>query len=116
MSLDVLERNIINDAIARDVKDNLNRAPSERKNHHVQNVVDAINACGVSFCVWQKKDANGKLSGIYEWTSLVGNEKKKVLPIFQHNFQIFLKNMFLEQFLKYGRFSNSLLFKLHQEP
>ena len=55
MSLDVLERNIINDAIARDVKDNLNRAPSERKNQHVQNVVDAINACGVSFCVWQKR-------------------------------------------------------------
>ena len=91
MSLDVLERNIINDAIARDVKDNLNRAPSERKNQHVQNVVDAINACGVSFCVWQKKDANGKLSGIYEWTSLVGNEKKKFLANLPAQFPNFLE-------------------------
>lgn len=91
MSLDVLERNIINDAIARDVKDNLNRAPSERKNHHVQNVVDAINACGVSFCVWEKKDANRKPSGIYEWTSLVGNEKKKVLANLPAQFPNFLQ-------------------------
>ena len=94
MSLDVLERNIINDAIARDVKDNPNRAPSERKNHHVQNVVDDINACGVTCMwsfVWQKKDANGKLSGIYEGTSLVGNEKKKVLANLPAQFPNFLE-------------------------
>ncbi|XP_028410515.1 uncharacterized protein LOC114533214 isoform X1 [Dendronephthya gigantea] len=76
---DILERNIINDAIERDVEENLNRAPSDRENKHLQNVVEAINNCGVSFSVWKKKNADGTDSGMHDWTSMVGNEKKKVL-------------------------------------
>ncbi len=77
--IDVLERNLINYAIEKDLKENINRAPSCRKNEHMQNVIDAVNNCGVSFSVWQKKDANGGNSGIYDWTSMVGDEKKTVL-------------------------------------
>jgi hypothetical protein len=76
---DILERNVINNAIERDVKENLNRKPSERENKHLQNVVEAINNCGVSFSVWKKKNADGSDSGVHDWTSMVGNEKKKVL-------------------------------------
>ena len=54
--IDVSERNIINSAIERDAKENLNRPPSARKNKHLQSVVDAINKCGVSFSVWQNRD------------------------------------------------------------
>ncbi len=65
---------------------------------------------GLSFMSGGKKDANGKPSGIYDWTSMVDNEKKKVLANIPAQFPIFLKNVFLEQFLKYDRFSNSLFF------
>lgn len=78
-SSDILERNLINNAVEQDVQENLNRAPSDRKNEHLQNVVEAINNCGVSFSVWKKKNANGTDSGIPDWTSMVGNETKKVL-------------------------------------
>lgn len=50
---------------------------------HLQTAVEAINNCGVSFRVWEKKNADGKGSGTYDWTSLMGNEKKillKTLP------------------------------------
>lgn len=75
---DILERNIIKDALQRDQKENLNRAPSATKNIHLEKVVEAINNCGVSFSVWEKRNADGKTSGLYDWTSMVGNEKKKV--------------------------------------
>ena len=74
-----MERNVINYAIGKDLQENLNRAPSSRKNEHLQNVIDAVKNCGVSFSVWQKKDENGGNSGVYDWTSMVGNEKKTVL-------------------------------------
>ena len=41
--------------------------------------MEAINNCGVSFSVWEKRNENGKTSGLHDWTSMVGNEKKKVL-------------------------------------
>jgi len=36
-------------------------------------------SCGVSFSVWEKKNADGKPSGSYDWTSLMGTEKKILL-------------------------------------
>ena len=45
---------------------------------HLQEAVQTINKCGVTFHVWEKKNADGKGSGTYDWTSLMGNEKKTV--------------------------------------
>ena len=42
-------------------------------------LIDLINACGVTFTVWEKKDGEGKGIGKMDWTSLMGDEKKKVL-------------------------------------
>ena len=41
--------------------------------------MEAISSSGVSFNIWEKRNADGTASGLYEWTSMVGNEKKKVL-------------------------------------
>ena len=35
-----------------------------------------IRSCGVSFDVWEQKNADGKASGRYDWTSLLGSDKK----------------------------------------
>ena len=52
---DRLEKNLINEAIARDEKDNFNNAPSARQNANLNKHVEAIRSCGVSFGVWEKK-------------------------------------------------------------
>lgn len=83
---DRLERNIINDAIEKDKKYNLNKAPSARKYTNMQKTIEAINNCGVSFSVWEKRNADGTPSGLYDWTSMVGNEKKKVLQSLPEKF------------------------------
>ena len=44
----------------------------------MENLVSTIRSCGVSFQVWQKSNADGK-PGKYECTSLLGNDKKKLL-------------------------------------
>jgi hypothetical protein len=46
---------------------------------HLDALIGAINNCGVCFQVWEKKDADGKRSGTYDFTSLMGNDKKLLL-------------------------------------
>ena len=55
----------------------------QRTTKHLSDLVGAISSCGVSFNVWEKMDGNGKGSGIYDFTSLMGSDKKilmKKLP------------------------------------
>ena len=40
---------------------------------------EATNNGGVSFSVWEKRDADGKASGLPDWTCIVGNENIRVL-------------------------------------
>lgn len=58
---------------------------------HLQTAVEAINKCGVTFWVWEKKNADGKGSGTYDWTSLIGNEKKILLKTFPGHFPSILR-------------------------
>ena len=46
---------------------------------HLDNLVNAIRSCGISFNVWEKLNANGQGSGIYDFTSCMGTEKKMLL-------------------------------------
>ena len=50
----------------------------------------AFRACGVSFNVWHKVDENGHATEKYEWTSMMGGEKKKVLENLPQFFKNFL--------------------------
>ena len=74
-----LTKNLINEALRRDKKANLNRAPSNRNSNHLDRVVHAICSCGISFSVWEKQNPDGKASGMYDFTSLMGSNKKILL-------------------------------------
>lgn len=49
---------------------------------HLQSLVQCISSCGVSFSVWEKTDADSTSSGLYDFTSLMGSDKKLLLDLF----------------------------------
>lgn len=50
----------------------------------------AIHECGVTFRVWERRDTDGKSSGKYEWTSLMGTDMKTVLRLLPSKFRAIL--------------------------
>ena len=72
------------DAIDWDIKDNIDKAPSQRSDYHLQSLVKCISSCGISFNVWEKKDADGKTSGTHDFTSLMGSDKKLLMRSMPH--------------------------------
>ena len=79
---DILLENLIEDAMQWDDKES--SLPGRKKNlaeksRHVKNLVKSINSCGVIFHLWEKKNADGKGSGTWDWTSLMGDDRKKLL-------------------------------------
>lgn len=41
--------------------------------------MQAINSCGVCFSVWEKKNADGKGTATYDYTSVMGSDKKLLI-------------------------------------
>lgn len=78
---DVLLSNLIEDAMEWDDKDDFLKKRGDSKGVHLRRLTELINSCGLSFSVWEKKDGDGKGSGKMDWTSLMGNEKKKMLKV-----------------------------------
>lgn len=76
---DVLLSNLIEDAMELDDKDYFCKKRGEPKGTHLRKLTQLINSCGVTFSVWEKKDGDGKGMGKIDWTSLMGDEKKKLL-------------------------------------
>ena len=67
----VLLRNLILLAILQD------KELRGRNGTHLQNLVNIIQRCGVSFYVWESETS----TGCHEWTSLTGESKKKALKV-----------------------------------
>ena len=76
---DKLIDNLVKEALDRDIGANLEKAPRNRQPIHLQNLIKAICSCGVSFSVWEKRDADGQASGVHEFTSLMGTDRKILL-------------------------------------
>lgn len=78
---DILLENVIEDAMQWDDKESSTSAKKKslEKSQHVKKRVEAINNCGVSFSIWEKRNADGKGSGTWDWTSLMGDDRKKLL-------------------------------------
>ena len=74
-NVDVLTKSLINEALEWDAKDNKDKAPKNRLNKHLSDI-NCIQSCGVSLNVWEKKNADGKGSDMYDFTSLMGSDKK----------------------------------------
>jgi hypothetical protein len=62
-----------------DLSDDKDKRGKDPKGLHLTTLVKAINECGIPFKVWEKLDNNGKKTSRYDWRSLVGQEKKKLL-------------------------------------
>ena len=76
---DNLLTNLVQEAVEWDKEENHNKAPSLRTDAHLNALVKCINSCGVCFSVWKKKNADGKGSGTFDFTSLMGSDKKLLL-------------------------------------
>lgn len=80
---DILLSNIIEDAIELDDKDDyLTKKKGESKGVDLASLIRLMNSCGVTFTIWEKRDEDGKGTGKKDWTSLMGDEKKKLLQNF----------------------------------
>ena len=75
--LDVLIRNLIFEMVRLDIENN-QRARSS-SGSHLERLVSTIRDCRISFSVWEKKHSDRKPTGVYDWTSLTGVDKKKLL-------------------------------------
>ena len=42
-------------------------------------LIETIRSSGVSFDVWEKRDADGNSSNQHDWTSVLGSDKKHLL-------------------------------------
>ena len=74
--LDVLIRNLILEMVRLDIQSNQRAGASTGS--HLERLVSTIRDCRISFSVWEK-DADRKPTGVYNWTSLTGADKKKLL-------------------------------------
>ncbi|KAK2550530.1 hypothetical protein P5673_028729 [Acropora cervicornis] len=84
---DRLTGNLVKDALEWDNKENFDKPPSQQSDKHLQALVKAIKNCGVSFNVWEKLNGDGKGSGLYAFTSLMGSDKKLLLKKLPDNLQ-----------------------------
>ena len=77
--MDVLINNLVKEAVEWDKKENFNKRKADQKDNHVKTLQSTIRSCGISFDIWEKTNADGKSSGQYDFTSLLGSDKKKLL-------------------------------------
>jgi len=77
--VDVLLKNIILDVKQWDLREDPKKKRGEPKKVHKCNLQYTIRSCGVTFEIWEKPDANGKTAGEYDFTSLLGSDKKKLI-------------------------------------
>ena len=74
---DVLIQNLI---LFADSRDHRSKAHRGVVTSHIKELEAAIQSCGVSFQIQQKREANGKpIPGSYEWTALTRKHKRLVL-------------------------------------
>ena len=68
-------KNLIKDVLQWDQKDNFNEKRGEQKNKHLNDLQKTIRSRRISFEIWEKKNADGKGSGQFDFTSLLGSDE-----------------------------------------
>ena len=87
---DKLLQNIIDEVLERDAIEDFNKSRGRPKEVYLAKLVKNINDLGISFAVWNKKNADGSESNIKEFPSLLGSQKKKLLKGISSRFNEFL--------------------------
>ena len=75
---DRLTENIITEVMERDSKADFLKERGEDKGIYFKRLISVINDLGITFLLWEKTNADGKGSCLYDWTSLMGSDKKKL--------------------------------------
>lgn len=84
--MDVMLDNIITEVIDWDKKYDFEKTSKEVQGIHLKKLVNEIRSCGVGFEVWELRNpADNKGTGKYEFTSLFGNDKNKILSRLPEN-------------------------------
>ena len=84
--MNVMLDNIITEVIDLDKSDDFEKSSKEPRGIHLKKLVSEIRSCSVGFDVWEiRNPADNKGTGKYEFTSLFGNYKKKVLSLLPEN-------------------------------
>ena len=86
-----MTKSLVNEALEWDIKDNINKAPKDKTSQHLTDLVKLIRECVISFDVWEKKNADGKGSGIHDFTSLMGSDKKRLLKYLPEKLDTIIK-------------------------
>ena len=70
---------MVTEAVHWDHQDNFNKRKKDHASIHLDNLKNAIQSCGVTFEIREKRNIDGKGSGQYDFTILLGPDKKKLL-------------------------------------
>lgn len=79
---DILLENLLEDAMQWGDKESGSTSKKKRsieKSVHIKQLVSLINKCGVTFTTWEKRNADCKGSGTWDWTSVMGDDRKNML-------------------------------------
>ena len=76
---DKLLQNVIDEALERDAGEVFEKPRGQPKGIFLNRLVKTINGLGISFSIWNKRNADGSESQVKEFTSLLGTQKKKLL-------------------------------------
>ena len=66
-------------------------------------LVKAIRSCGISFNIWEKMDGDGKGSGHYDFTSLMGSDKRLLLDVLPPKLKEILPDGISDTIVYFGR-------------
>ena len=72
-------RKFSNELLEKDTIKDFNKPRGRPKEFYLTKLVKNINDLGLSFSVWNKKNADGSERDIKEFTSLLGPQKKRLL-------------------------------------
>lgn len=87
---DRILQNVIDEVLERDAIDDFQKARGQPKGVFIAKLITSINDLGISFSIWNKKNADGSESQIKDFTSLLGSQKKKLLKGFPSKLHDFL--------------------------
>ena len=73
----MLLTNLLEEVLERDKTEDARKKRREKKGTciHRDKRQSVIRSCGVSFDIWEKSNTDGKGSGSFDFTSLLGNDK-----------------------------------------
>ena len=87
---DKLLQNVIDEALEREAVEDFDKPGGQPKGTYLAKLVKAINDLGISFSIWNKRNADGSESQVKEFTSLLDSQKEKLLNGFPSKVHEFL--------------------------